>query len=260
MSIDGDVLTVYAIIIDSINASLPNFSDGNFKAIVLRVLRYCFSKEVATGRSEAERFMEAAHKTSRLFHPSPIDQSKNEKMCIQSLSKWLLADLRADDAVSKTNPELEDLPESHPKIKGSYSEEVQSEMTFREAVSKDEVLKWMLEQTMADTGTETEYEKDLKFKVFDEYLCVGRNFFLGGMGYCGVGPAGKCGAQGSQAAVQIGDVLALVYGAPPFMIIRPQEDGTYIVVGACHVGNFGEIQSPIFKDGELPELVAMKIR
>lgn len=258
VSISGNVLTAFGIIIDTIDASLPNFTDNNFKNIVLDLFGFFLSTGPGAGSSDVDRVTKAAQKTLKIINPFDIDRYRNEKAFFELLSKYMLSDLGVDASVVEKNPKLKNLAASHPKIKGAYPEEIENDKSIQDVVKEDETLKWMLDQTK--TENEPEYENQLKWEVLDVSLGVGRNIFLGKMGYCGVGPAGKAGADGEQAAVQSGDVLALVYGAPVPMILRAQDDGLCTIVGSCHVGNLREIQSPIFEGCKLPEPVCLKIR
>lgn len=260
MSVDGDVLKAYGIILDTVDASLPNFSEDSFKTIILDVFEFFFSMEAKARGSDTEKIIRAAKRTLQAIHPYEVDRFKNDQAFYGLISKWMLLGLGIDASTVEQNQKLEDLAEVHPKLREAYPEEIESGKAIQDVVKEDHALKWMLEQTSTEVDNGSAYEKVLRYELFDNGLEVGRNFFLCKLGYCGVGPAGKCGAEGMQAAVQPGDVLALVYTSAVPIILRIQDDGIYTVVGSCHVGNLDKIQTPVFKNGKIPEPVELNIR
>jgi hypothetical protein len=87
----------------------------------------------------------------------------------------------------------------------------------------------------------------------------GGNLFRGVKGFIGIGPAGKNeAAEISSPAVQVGDYIAFIARTHQFVILRPEADRFYTLVGTAYIGN---ITQEYFADGaHLSEVVELRIR
>ena len=76
---------------------------------------------------------------------------------------------------------------------------------------------------------------------------AGRRFLVTGNGFLGLAPP----------KTQEGDKIALVWGARTPTILRPRQDGKYLVIGSCYVQGmmFGEMADRARAQNEMIDLV-----
>jgi hypothetical protein len=101
------------------------------------------------------------------------------------------------------------------------------------------------------------YFKDqMSYQILGQISTLGRNVFQSISGYFGIGPAGRNDINAS--AVQPGDCIAVMPNAQYPVILRPVEDGIYVLVGkdyiACPEG------PPWSKEGNILLVVPIRIR
>jgi hypothetical protein len=251
--IEGDILTVYGLIFDSIETVTENISPKNLKSIVLSQVNY----HLSTNITESVEVEEAARRTLLTMDTEkkgliPQNHERDQEF-FYYFASWVLESRGLSSDIVRENPRLNNLAESSRIFREAYPEECKTDMNIQDLTSSDKSPQWLFDQVEKGPGS----EKSVTASLFDPQLNLGRNIFRGVEGFSGVGPAGRNdNPADTKPAVQVGDCLAIVDRGLTPVVLRPRDDGMYTLVGLSHVGNI----APFLAIRPFLEFVPLRIR
>jgi hypothetical protein len=167
------------------------------------------------------------------------------------ISAWQLKRLGLTDEVLDRNPKLSTLGQEHQLIKSKYVAQVSLDLTVAELCGGDQILDWTLKNHAIGGGEA--FEKRMQNNLFYSKAPVGQNLFTGTKGYFGVGPVGSAKVRSSKHkdAVRPRDCIAIISKAVSPIILRPEGEGEYTIVGPAYIGSL--LDDPQFKPENLPK-------
>lgn len=258
VTVEGNSLTTWGLIIDSIVVMSDNFSSENFKQIFLEAFMNDISaltEKTAENATIAARKMLQCLSTEQDVLGLPLGEQKFYAL----LASWVLEDLGLTSAVLSQNLKIGTFAVTNPSICRWISDENDDETDISDLVKSNAILQWLIELQEQPISGEAlaDCEIELTHLLFRASRTLGVNMFRSTKGFRGVGPAGR-NRQDDLPVVRVGDYIALFPTTDVPMILREHvEKDAYILIGAAHVGNLTEIP---WYEGETPPLVPIRIR
>jgi hypothetical protein len=259
VAVYGDTLKVEAFLFDIVVDVSNNLRGGNIGPQVLKAYRSVSSSKAYGTVSLARKALWEALFFDDSFPGNPVDNEEQFK----NLFSYCFKDYLGFEPES-----LDQVRHLQPSAKVCLSKNLESFSS--QVASKGDFLieadqEWIVKSTPEQAVRGAQYLSDLK-----EFHCVtgqewsylaqdnwelGRNIFIGNLGYVGVGPAGWCAAE---PAVQAGDLVAIVRGSAHPTILRKRNDGCYTMMGHARIGCLEK--APCFQEGNWPKWGTISIR
>jgi hypothetical protein len=256
---EGSSLIIWGQIIDSIVVISDNFSEENFKQILLEAFMSDIS---ALTEKTAENASTATRKMLQCLsnYQDVLSLPLGEQSLYALLASWVLEDLGLTSAVLSQNPKIGKLAVTNPSLRRWISDGNDDETDIRDLVRNSTILQWLIKLHEQDISGEAsvDWENELSNSLYEAEHPLGVNMFRSTKGFRGVGPGGY-NLQGDDPAVRVGDYIALFPTVKVPMILRKHhlEEDAYVLIGTAHVGNITAIP---WYEGETPSLGPIRIR
>jgi hypothetical protein len=177
--IEGDTLTVYGLIFDSIGTATENLSPKNLKSIVLSQVDY----HLSTNITESVEIEEAARQTLLMMDTEKeglVPQNhEGDQEFFYYFASWVLESRGLSSDIFRENPRLIGLAESSRIFREAYPEDCKTDLNIQDLVSSDKSLQWLFDQVEEGPGS----GRSATTALFDTQLSLGRNVFRGIEGF-----------------------------------------------------------------------------
>lgn len=268
ITIDGNLLNVYGFFLDTVEVASRNMSENNLKTQVMEAYeRITDSCSEATQYGKPGTFIEDA--IDALWQAlSAYDEGVRRRSFkdmrlsfLRSIHLWRLEDHGITPEDIRQNPLLRDLDPGHPVSQSKHTKGLSEELSIRDVILQNEILKSVFDESLfLDDECDECCLSDMRGILLEERQ--GRNLFRGAAGFLGIGPLGGNGPAESESAVRVGDKIAILSKASLPVILRPQEDGCYSLVGSCYV--LGLLHTSLYirygHTREKPSLIPLQLR
>jgi Heterokaryon incompatibility protein (HET) len=258
--VEGMVLYAEGLILDTVVHVSDNFSEQNLRAQVLEAYDQL---EVSLGElyDDDSKAIDPLWQALIAFQQGFDDYSGCRHRFVTILNRWLLDSLGITSETLAQNPTVRDLAKNYPRLASTYPETLESVLDLRAFCIQSKELSQALRKAAATSDNEKfigiSMESRLFYNANGKLANQGRNLFTSAKHYLGIGPMGDNRDGDITTAVQVGDQIAVIARTTGPVILRPLDDGSYILVGCGYVTYL--LDAPCLQPDKVPRLSRLRI-
>lgn len=258
--VEGMALYAEGLILDTVVRVSENFSERNLRAQVLEAYDQL---EISLGDlyDDDNKAIDPLWQALIAFQQGFDDYGGCRHRFVTIFSRWMLDELGITPETLAQNPTVRDLAKNYPRLASTFPETLESVLDLRAFCERSKELNQALRKTAAAPDDEKFVGISMESRLFQNATSKlenqGRNLFTSAKHQLGIGPMGDSRDGNITPAVQVGDQIAVIARTTGPVILRPLDDGSYILVGYGYITYL--LDAPCLQPSKVPRLSRLRI-